>query len=63
MFTTIYRPKTLVNFVGNKPSVQPFIQWLLDWDCEKNNRKCLLVSGLTGIGKSLLVELILLKHS
>jgi replication factor C subunit 1 len=70
MFTTIYRPKTIDNFVGNKNCVQPFIRWLLDWEDNnvainnKNNKnnKCLLISGLYGVGKSLLVELVLHKH-
>jgi replication factor C subunit 1 len=61
MFTSIYRPKKLTNFVGNKVIMQPFIEWLLEWDTNKKN-KCALISGLCGIGKSLLVELILKKH-
>jgi replication factor C subunit 1 len=61
MFTTIYRPKKIENFVGNKGLILPFIEWLLEWDFNKKN-KCALISGLTGIGKSLLVELMLKKH-
>lgn len=62
MFTTIYRPKKIKNFIGNKGIIQPFIEWLLEWELNKKN-KCALISGLTGIGKSLLVELILKKHN
>lgn len=62
MFTTIYRPKKIEDFVGNKIIIQSFIQWLLEWDPSNKNNKCALVSGLTGIGKTLLVELILKKH-
>jgi replication factor C subunit 1 len=61
MFTTIYRPKKIENFIGNKSIIQPFIEWLLEWDLNKKN-KCALISGLTGIGKSVLVDLILKKH-
>ena len=61
MFTTIYRPKKIENFIGNKGIIQPFIEWLLEWDFNKKN-KCALISGLTGIGKSLIVDLILKKH-
>ena len=32
MYTTKYRPNKLEDFVGNKQLVQPFIQWLLEWD-------------------------------
>jgi replication factor C subunit 1 len=62
MFTTKYRPKLLKKFIGNQQVLQPFIKWLLDWD-SSNKTKCALVSGLNGVGKSLLVELILNKHS
>lgn len=62
MFTTIYRPKKIDDFIGNKNIIQPFIQWLLEWEPTNKKNKCALVSGLTGIGKTLLVELILKKH-
>ena len=62
MFTTIYRPKKIDDFVGNKNIIKPFIQWLLEWEPTNKKNKCALVSGLTGIGKTLLVELILKKH-
>lgn len=62
MFTIKYRPNKLEDFIGNKNNVQPFIRWLLDWDSNNKKEKCLLVSGINGIGKSLLVELILKKH-
>lgn len=62
MFTTIYRPKKIANFIGNNNIIQPFIQWLLEWEPINKKNKCALVSGLTGIGKTLLVELILKKH-
>jgi len=62
MFTVKYRPKKLEDFVGNKSAIQPFIHWLLEWEPSKKKTKCALVSGLNGIGKSLLVELILKKH-
>ena len=62
MFTVKYRPKKLEDFVGNKSAIQPFIHWLLEWEPSKKKTKCALVSGLNGVGKSLLVELILKKH-
>jgi replication factor C subunit 1 len=62
MFTTIYRPKKIEDFVGNQNLLQPFIQWLLEWEPTNTKNKCLLVSGLTGIGKTLLVDLVLKKH-
>ena len=62
MYTTKYRPNKLEDFVGNKQLVQPFIQWLLEWDPQNKKSKCALVSGVNGVGKSLLVELLLQKH-
>lgn len=62
MYTTLYRPKKIENFIGNKNIIPTFIKWLLEWDANDKKNKCLLVSGLCGIGKSLLVELILKKH-
>jgi replication-associated recombination protein RarA len=62
MFTATYRPKKIEEFVGNKQIVQPFIEWLLEWDANDKKKKCALVSGVCGIGKSLFVDLILKKH-
>lgn len=62
MFTSKYRPKRIEEFIGNKVVIQPFIRWLLEWESKNKKTKCALVSGLNGIGKSLLVELILQKH-
>ena len=63
MFTTKYRPTKLADFVGNSKIIQPFIKWLLTWDPTSKKNRCALVSGLNGQGKSLLVDLILKKHS
>jgi replication factor C subunit 1 len=61
MYTTKYRPNKLDDFVGNKNVIQPFIRWLLEWNVNDKKTKCALVSGVNGVGKSLLVELILNK--
>jgi len=62
MFTTKYRPNKLADFIGNKQAIQPFIKWLLEWDSKSKKTKCALISGINGIGKSLLVDIILKKH-
>ena len=62
MFTIKYRPNKIEDFIGNTNYVQPFIRWLLEWTPSNKKEKCLLISGLNGIGKSLIVELILKKH-
>lgn len=58
MYTNIYRPNKLADYIGNKPAINNFIKWLLTWEQTNKNSKCALVSGLCGIGKTLLVELI-----
>jgi replication factor C subunit 1 len=62
MFTAKYRPKKIADFIGNENVIQPFIKWLLEWDADNKKTKCALISGLNGVGKSLLVELMLKKH-
>lgn len=62
MFTTKYRPKKLENFIGNKTVIQAFIRWLLEWNSKDIKNKCALIYGANGIGKSLLVELVLKTH-
>jgi len=59
MYTTIYRPKTIQKFIGNKQIILSFTKWLLEWDGKNKKNKCALISGISGIGKSLLVELVL----
>jgi replication factor C subunit 1 len=62
MFTSKYRPHNLSDFIGNQQAIQPFIKWLLNWDGKIKKTKCALISGVNGIGKSLLVDLIVKKH-
>lgn len=62
MFTTTYRPNKLEDFIGNKDIIMPFIRWLLEWNSNDNKKKCALISGYNGIGKTLIVDLILKKH-
>jgi replication factor C subunit 1 len=63
MFTSKYRPTTIDDFVGNKLAIQSLNNWLLKWDPKNKKTKCALISGVNGLGKSLLVELILNKHN
>jgi replication factor C subunit 1 len=63
MFTTVYRPTNLTEFVGNKNIIQPFVKWLLDWNENDKKNKCALVSGLCGIGKDLIVDLLLSEYN
>ena len=61
MFTSIYRPNKLDDFVGNAAIMPLFITWLLEWSPTK--KPVSLIFGVNGVGKSLLTELILKKYS
>ena len=56
MYTSKYRPTSIENFVGNKDVVNNIRKWLDEWP---RSGKCILIHGTTGIGKSLLAELVL----
>jgi replication factor C subunit 1 len=62
MYTTKYKPNNLKNFIGNSIAIKNLIKWLLEWDSKNKKSKCALLSGINGIGKSLLVDLVLKKH-
>lgn len=62
MFTTIYKPKDMSQFIGNDEVKVPFINWLLNWEPNSKSKKCALIYGLCGIGKTLFVDLMLHKH-
>jgi len=61
MFTTKYRPNKLADFIGNYQNRITFAKWLLEWK-PTLKKKGILISGLNGIGKSLLVDLVLHKY-
>jgi len=62
MYTIKYRPNNLKDFIGNQNATKNLIKWLLEWDPKNKKTKCALISGLNGLGKSLLVDLVLKKH-
>ncbi|MFY7729333.1 MAG: hypothetical protein ACOVRN_07445 [Flavobacterium sp.] len=57
MYTSKYRPRDLKQYIGNKDIVTSLMRWVLEWDVA-SSPKCALLSGLSGIGKSLLVDLV-----
>jgi replication factor C subunit 1 len=58
MFTQKYKPSCSNDIIGNKNNIANFINWIKGWD-EKNKIKCCLISGNSGIGKSLAIDLVL----
>jgi len=60
MLSQRYKPSDINGIVGNKININAIQQWILNIEGNiKNTKKCLLISGNTGIGKTLSVELIL----
>jgi len=53
LWTEKYKPKSLREFVDQKPSVERFLQWIKSW---KPGSKALLLYGKPGVGKTALVE-------
>ena len=61
MLSQIYKPTDINSIVGNNISINNTIKWINQWtNNEKSkSKKCLLISGNSGIGKTLSIELIL----
>ena len=64
MFTDKYKPINLENFVGNLPNIASLQNWLINWNLQnKSYKKCALISGTSGIGKTLCIELLIKKYN
>lgn len=60
MLSQRYKPTDISGIIGNKNNINAIQQWILNIENNvKNTKKCLLISGNTGIGKTLSVDLIL----
>jgi chromosome transmission fidelity protein 18 len=57
MFTQKYRPTCYNDIIGNKNNINNLINWIKEWN-ENMKTKCCLISGNSGIGKSLSIELV-----
>jgi replication factor C subunit 1 len=60
MLSQRYKPTDISGIVGNKKNIDAIQQWIQNIENSvKNTKKCLLISGNSGIGKTLSIELIL----
>jgi replication factor C subunit 1 len=62
MLSIKYKPSNLEEIIENKNAINIFTEWLLNWK-STNIAKCALVFGSTGIGKSLITDLLLNKYN
>ena len=63
MYVDKYKPQFLENIVGNKQCIESIQKWFESWFFEKNKKRvCALLSGTSGIGKTLCVELFIKKY-
>ena len=58
MLSQKYKPTDINSIVGNKININNIHQWIINWT-PLNKKKCLLISGNSGIGKTLSIEIIL----
>ncbi|HXX88381.1 MAG TPA: replication factor C large subunit [Candidatus Acidoferrum sp.] len=55
-WTVKHRPKTLAGVVGNKETVQKFVEWVKSWDKEVPKKRAVFFYGPPGVGKTVTVE-------
>ena len=63
MLTDKYKPDTFENFIGNKPNISSLHNWFETWIITNQKIKCCLISGTSGIGKTLSIELLIKKYN
>ena len=63
MFTNKYKPEKLENIIGNATCIKSLQSWFENWYISKTKSNvCALLSGPNGIGKTLVVELLIKKY-
>jgi replication factor C large subunit len=55
-WTVKYKPKSLVEVVGNKESIQQLVTWVKSWDKGVPKKRAAFLYGPPGIGKTVTVE-------
>lgn len=62
MFSDFYKPLSLNHVISHKTAITKISDWLHNWS-HNYKKKSLFISGLTGIGKTLIIDLILEKYN
>jgi replication factor C large subunit len=55
-WTVKYKPKSLVEVVGNKEAIQQLVTWVKSWDKGAPKKRAAFLYGPPGIGKTVTVE-------
>jgi replication factor C large subunit len=55
-WTVKHKPKTLTDIVGNKESIQKFVEWIKSWEKGIAKKRVAFLYGPPGIGKTVTVE-------
>ena len=56
VWTVKYRPKSLAKVLGNKDSIQIFVEWVRSWDKGSPKKRAAFLYGPPGVGKTVVVE-------
>ena len=56
-----WKPTDVNDVVGNKQAISKIDEWLSKFD--KHNNNSIIISGSHGIGKTLIIELLLKKYN
>ena len=63
MLTDKYKPDIFENFIGNKQNIILLHKWYETWIITNQKAICCLISGTSGIGKTLSIELLIKKYN
>jgi replication factor C large subunit len=55
-WTVKYKPKSLAGIIGNKETIQKFVEWVKSWDKDVPKKRAAFLYGSPGIGKTVSVE-------
>ena len=55
-WTVKHKPKSLAEVVGNKESIQTFVDWVKSWDKGTPKKRAVFLYGPPGVGKTVTVE-------
>ena len=55
-WTVKYRPKSLTKVLGNKDTIQIFVDWVKSWDKGLPKKRAAFLYGPPGVGKTVVVE-------